>query len=185
MTFLQVALPLLVKRLCPWQHGNFNSTGAEVLEIFGVLGCPDSGQVRLAICSPRSWSQHVRFSVRRSRYPRGRIVDPLRRDWKERGEKNDQNRNRSRNSHVGLPWLKIETVAAVSNSFQVVSNPPDHSPVRYLAGGSMALLRNSAAASGDVMNLIRSRTTASFFETLRTATPKRPYSISSGGKGPR
>src|SRR5713226_2732746 len=56
---------------------------------------------------------------------------------------------------------------------------------RHLAGGSMALLRNSAAASGDVMNLIRSRATASFFETLRTATPKWPYSIRSGGKGPR
>src|SRR5437867_2302230 len=55
----------------------------------------------------------------------------------------------------------------------------------YLAGGSMALLRNRAAASGDVMNLIRSRATVSFFETLRTATPKWPYSISSGGKGPR
>ena len=72
-------------------------------------------------------SQQVRFSVRRSRYARSRIVDPLRRDWKERGEKNDQNRNRSRNSHVGLPWLKIETVAAVSNSCQVVSDPRDHS----------------------------------------------------------
>ncbi len=56
---------------------------------------------------------------------------------------------------------------------------------RHLAGGSMALLRNRAAASGDVMNLIRSRATVSFFETLRTATPKWPYSISSGGKGPR
>ena len=44
----------------------------------------------------------------------------------------------------------------------------------------MALLRNSAA-SGEVINLINSRATASFFETLRTATPKWPYLISSGG----
>src|SRR5262249_12063010 len=55
----------------------------------------------------------------------------------------------------------------------------------HFSGGCMALFRKSASASGDVMNLIRSRAAASFLVTLRTPTPKWPYSMSSAGKGPR
>ena len=36
----------------------------------------------------------------------------------------------------------------------------------------MALLRNNAAPSGDAVNLMKSRATASFFDTLRNAMPK-------------
>src|SRR5437867_9309410 len=93
--------------------------------------------------------------------------------------------------------FKSARSAQANSALKIQTNPGKrsfgrNSPVvlrkfleRHLAGGSMALLRNRAAASGDVMNLIRSRATVSFFETLRTATPKWPYSISSGGKGPR
>src|SRR5260370_173114 len=44
----------------------------------------------------------------------------------------------------------------------------------------MALLRSSAAASGEAMNAIKARAASLSFETVSTAAPERPYSIRSG-----
>src|SRR5213593_4134384 len=103
MAFLQVSLALLVERFRPRQHGNINSTRAEVLEILAVSGPPDSGQIRLAIRGLRRRGREVRFSVRRSRNPRGGVVQPLRGEWNEGRKKDDNSPSRSRNGHVSLP----------------------------------------------------------------------------------
>src|SRR5215475_6371887 len=55
----------------------------------------------------------------------------------------------------------------------------------YRAGGSIALLRISGAASGEVANAMNAFAVSGSFETVRTPRPKRPYSIRSGGNGPR
>src|SRR5438105_8967035 len=123
MAFLQVSFALLVERFRPRQHGDLNSTRAEVLEIFRVSGLPDSGQIRLAIQGLRRPRREVRFSVRGSRNPRSGIVQPLRGEWSERREKDDQSQNRSRTRHVGLPLDTLYTLLRYTSKCTIDTQP--------------------------------------------------------------
>src|SRR5207302_4659408 len=114
---------LLVERFRPRQHGDLNSTRAEVLEIFRVSGLPNSGQIRLAIRGLRSRRRAVRLSVRGSRNPRSGIVQPLRGEWSERREKDDQSQNRSRTRHVGLPLDTLYTLLRYTSKYTIDTQP--------------------------------------------------------------
>src|SRR2546428_3226955 len=118
MAFLQVFLALLIQRFRPRQHGDLDSTRAEVLEIPGVSGLPDSGQIRLAIRRLRRRGREVRFSVRRSRNPGGWVMQPLCGQWHARRWKDYESHNRSRTRHVGLPFDTLYTLLRYTSKSQ-------------------------------------------------------------------
>src|SRR5881296_1013308 len=90
MALLEVSFAFLIELFSPRQHGNVDSTRAEVLKESGV--------------APRGpYAGKIRFSVRRSRNPRRGIVQPLCGEWNRRRDKDNQSQNGSSSDHVSLP----------------------------------------------------------------------------------
>src|SRR5438046_6474637 len=104
MALLQVSFAFLIELFRPRQHGNLDSSRAEVLKESGVAPRgPYAGKIRLSVRRPRRRGRQVRFSVRRSRNPGRGIVQPLCGEWDRRRDKDNQSQNGSSSDHVSLP----------------------------------------------------------------------------------
>src|SRR5438094_9821789 len=104
MALLQVYFAFLIELFRPRQHGDVESSGAEVLKESGIAPRgPYAGKIRLSVRRPRRRGRQVRFSVRRSRNPGRGIVQPLCGEWDRRRDKDNQSQNGSSSDHVSLP----------------------------------------------------------------------------------
>src|SRR5438105_3710438 len=78
MPSLLVFFALFVELFRPREHGNLDSTGAQVLKESRVAPAgPNTGEIGLPVGGFRRGRRHVRFSVGRPRNPGSRVVQPL------------------------------------------------------------------------------------------------------------